>query len=113
MGTVHMNGPASPEGVCPFCLMQAKQVQWEMYQEEIKAGYEASGEKTTWIPWPAALDGSLLEGRYLAVAGDAPHLGLVGGLCWDHVAGVREPKPADSLLRADGALPPGLLKGKH
>lgn len=111
MGTVHLNGPPDPEGLCPMCLMAVKQVQWEMYQDEIKAGYEASGEKTTWIPWPEAL--TILPGRYRAVPGDAPGLGIVDGLCWDHVAGVREREAMPSLLAANGPLPPGLMKGKR
>ena len=104
-----MNGPADPFGKCPFCLMQAKQVQWEQYQDDIKAGYQASGEKVTYIPWPAALDARLMDGIYRGVPGDAPHLGVMDGLCWDHVAGVREQGP---LIAANGALPKGLLKGK-
>jgi hypothetical protein len=38
MGAVHLNGPADPDGKCVFCLMAAKQVQWEQYQDEISAG---------------------------------------------------------------------------
>lgn len=110
MGVVHLNGPEDPRGKCVLCLARAKQVQWEQYQDDIKAGYAAPAEKVTWIPWPAALDREILDGPYRAVAGDAPHLGIIDGLCWDDIAGFGQPK--GSIVSANGAIPPGLLKGK-
>jgi hypothetical protein len=112
MGAVHLNGPAEARTACPFCLMAAKQLQWEMYADEIKAGYEASGEKVTWIPWPEVLDKQLQDGRYRAVPGDAPALGMTDGLCWDHVAGVHEgpAAPGQQLVVPSGPLPPSALR---
>jgi hypothetical protein len=113
MGTVHLNGPPLDiaAGACPFCLMHAKQVQWEMYQDEITAGQKASGDKMKRIPWPPALDKEIFAGEYLAVPGEAPSLGLVR-LCWDHVAGLAIPVSPE-LIAAQGPVPPGLLKGNR
>lgn len=110
MGTVHLVGPADARGKCVFCLARAKQTQWEQYQDEIRAGHEAGGDMVVWIPWPAALDKEIMDGPYRAVPGDAPHLGVVAGLCWDDVAGLGQPKTS-GLAPANGPLPPGLLKG--
>jgi hypothetical protein len=110
MGVVHLNGPADAENICPFCLMKAKQLQWEMYQDEIQAAYKASGDKVTYIAWPAGLDKQLGEARYVAVSGDAPQLGLVR-LCWDHVAGVKEQEAPSQLAQA-APVPAGLLRGR-
>lgn len=109
MGTVHLVGPAEPAGKCVFCLAAAKQVQWEQYQDEIKAGFAAPGDTTVWIPWPPGLDKQIGDGLYRAVPGDAPGLGVVDGLCWDHVAGLGA---RSNLAAAPGPLPPGLMKGK-
>jgi len=117
MGRVMMNDPpACPDGQwCPACLMTAKQEQWIMYQDDIEAGYAASGEKLTVIEWPQALTKELRTGRYRAVCGEFPMLGIVEGLCWDHVAGAqpRAPQPAPAapgLIPATGPLPPGLRR---
>lgn len=111
MARVIMNGPG-PGRWCPACLMDAKQRQWEMFQDEIQAGYEASGDaKPVVIPWPKALDAELFEGEYRAVCGDLAMLGLVDGLCWNHVAGIN-PTQAEvpSQLDTTTKVPPGLLK---
>jgi hypothetical protein len=108
MGTVHFNGPNDPDGKCVICLMHAKQAQWEMHQDEVKAAIAASGEKQVWIPWPSGL--VILDGPYRAVPGDAPQMGLVDGLCWDHVAGLKPARP--TFLETPGVMPPGLLKGR-
>ncbi len=112
MGRVIMIGPVDEASACPFCLMAAKQKQWEMYQDQIKAGYEASGEKVTVIPWPAALDSEILDGAYRAVPGDAPQLGLVAGLCWNHVAGIGPTRTPSGLVGGVTGLPAGFRKGK-
>jgi hypothetical protein len=109
VGTVHLTGPGEPRGKCVFCLAAAKQVQWDQYQDQIRAGFEAGGDKVTWIPWPPGLDKMILDGPYRAVPGDAPGLGVVDGLCWDHVAGLGQ---RSGLAAAPGPLPPGLIKGK-
>jgi hypothetical protein len=114
MAQVIMNGPPDGpgRGWCPVCLMTAKQRQWEMFQEAIQDGYKASGDKPpVIIPWPDALTRELFEGTYRAVSGEAPMLGIVDGLCWNHVAGINptetEPVPQ---LDTSTKLPPGLLK---
>lgn len=103
MGRVVMNGPSQP-GACPACLMIGKQQQWEMYQDEIQAGYEASGEKVAVIPWPSALDAEISLGHYRAVCGEFPSLGIVDGLCWAHVAGGR-PAGAQAQQVPAGLIP--------
>jgi hypothetical protein len=108
MGTVHLVGP-DPDGKCVICLMHAKQAQWEMYQDEIKAAHAASGEVVRWLAWPAGLDQQIFEAQYRLVPGDAPQLGLVP-LCWDHVAGIGQPPRVQHLA---APIPPGLLKGKR
>ena len=111
MGTVHLNGPDLGGGECVICVSQAKQRQWERYQKDIEAGLSAPADETAWIPWPADLDKQILDGRYTGVPGDAPSLGVVRGLCWDHVAGIN-PSGSPSSLITGGPLPRGLLKGK-
>lgn len=109
MGAVHLNGPDPGGRPCPMCLMAAKQHQWERFQEQIKAGFAQPADQETWIPWPA--DGpKILAGMYRAVPGEAPQLGIVDGLCWDHVAGFGASRPP-ALLDGKG-IPPGLLKGR-
>lgn len=111
MGRVLMNAPPDcPDGQwCPACLMVGKQQQWEMFQDEIQAGYEASGEELKVIAWPQALTRELFTGRFRAVCGEFPQLGIVDGLCWHHVAGGRAPQPvqpqAPGLIPATGSLP--------
>jgi len=105
-----MNGPP-PGAWCLACLMDAKQRQWEMYQAEIQAGYAASGDaKPAVIPWPEALTRELGEGAYRAVCGEIPALGIVDGLCWNHVAGINPSQPDVGALDTQTRLPPGLLK---
>lgn len=97
---------------CPVCLMAAKQKQWETYQAEIQAGYAASGDsKPVVIPWPEALTRELFESQYRAVCGDLPMLGIVDGLCWNHVAGIN-PTQAETppALDTTTKIPPGLLR---
>lgn len=112
MGQVLMNGPPDcPDGQwCPACLMTAKQRQWEMHGDEIKAGYDASGEKLTVIPWLPALTGELHAGRWRAVCGDFPGLGMIDGLCWNHVAGINPTVPEQAPLIA---APAGLIKKRR
>lgn len=114
MGRVLMNGPPDcPDGEwCPACLMDAKQRQWEQYQDEINAGFEASGEKLTVIPWPPGLTRLLLTGAWRAVCGDFPNVGLIDGLCWNHVAGTNPTRAAGGLLDGATGLPAGLRKGR-
>lgn len=109
MGRVTMNGP-TPGDHCIICLMDAKQRQWEMYQAEIQAGYAASGEKLAVIPWPDALTREIGRGHYRAVSGDAPGMGIIDGLCWNHVAGINPTAPDMSQLDTQTKIPPGLLK---
>lgn len=113
MGRVILNGPpdcAEPCGWCLFCLMEAKQKQWELNQDRIKAGAEAPGDKLTVIGWLDGLTKELLPGWYRAVCGSAPQLGVVDGLCWGHVAGI-QPMHRTSLVDQNGA-PAGLVKGR-
>lgn len=115
MGTVIMNGPPDcPNGDwCVSCLMDAKQRQWEQYQDEIQKGHEASGEKKTVIPWPAGLTKALFVGEYRAVAGDYPQMGMVDPLCWTHVAGINPSKTEESpspIVPVPGPLPPSALR---
>lgn len=113
MGRVVMNGPPDcPDGDwCPACLMQAKQRQWEGYQDRIKAGFAADGQQTTYVAWPNVLNQEMRPGSYRAVCGDFPHLGIIDGLCWDHVAGIN-PSQSPSHLIQGLAVPPGLRKGQ-
>lgn len=120
MGRVIMNGPPDAPGAalgtgwCVVCLMAAKQKQWETWQTQIQAGYAAPGDaQPVVIPWPGALTAELSEGLYRAVSGEVPMLGVVDGLCWNHVAGIN-PTQAPSGLDTTTKVPPGLLgKGKH
>ena len=114
MGIVHLTGPPDcPDGRwCVACLMDAKQKQWEAHQEKIQAGYAAPGDQVTWIPWLTALTPELRPGVYRAVSGELPMLGVVDGLCWDHVAGTNPTRAPGSLLEPATKLPPGLRKGK-
>lgn len=114
MGQVLMNGPPDcPDGQwCPACLMTAKQQQWETAQDEIQKGYEASGEKLTVIPWLPALTAELRTGRWRAVCGEFPSLGMVDGLCWNHVAGGRGPRAPEQASPLVAA-PAGLINKKR
>lgn len=113
MGTVILNGP--PEcpngGWCLSCLMDAKQRQWEAFQEEIKAGYEADADKVKIIPWPVGLTKALFVGIYRAVAGDYAQLGVVEPLCWTHVAGLNPTEQERPELLAGRMVPPKLPSG--
>jgi len=114
MGRVIMNGPADPPSGrwCLVCLMDAKQRQWEMYEDQIKAGQEKPGDApVTIVPWPAVLERELRLGPYRAVSFEFTMLGVIDGLCWDHVAGTH-PTVADvpPALDTTTKLPPGLLK---
>jgi hypothetical protein len=109
MGHVIINGP--PDGDwCPICLMRAKQKQWELSQDLIKAGAEAPGDKVTVITWPDGLTREINEAAYFAVAGDAPQLGPMR-ICWNDVAGLG-PAATPRLVEADGIVPPGLIRGR-
>jgi hypothetical protein len=108
MGVAHLIGPGDTEGKCVICLMLAKQAQWEMYQDELKAAHAASGEVVRWLAWPSGLDAQILDGPYTGVPGEAPQLGVVRGLCWDHVAGIGRPK----VQHIAAPMPPGLMKGR-
>lgn len=111
MGRVLLNEPPPcPNGQwCPACLMIAKQVQWATYQDDIQAGYEKSGDELTRIPWSPALTMELNSGHYTAVCGEFPSLGIVAGLCWQHVAGGRAPQPVQPVQAQQqlAAPPPG------
>ena len=114
MATVHLSEPPDcPDGQwCIVCLMDAKQKQWETHQDKIQEGYAAPGEAVIWIPWIPALTKELRAGRYRAVSGEVPMLGVVDGLCWDHVAGTNPTTAPSSLIPAGGRLPPaGLRRG--
>lgn len=113
MAQVILVGPA-PGNWCIACLMDAKQKHWEMSADARKAGYEApASDKPVVIGWPAVLDRELLDGPYRGVCGELPMLGVVDGLCWNHMAGTN---PADAevpVLDTHTRIPPGLLgKGK-
>ncbi len=113
MGRVTMNGPPEcpdPQGWCIICLAEAKQKQWETTQDEQKEGLKASGEVLTVIPFPDALIREMNYGWYRAVSGSAPQLGVLNGVCWDHVDGLQPMHPT-SLVDGKGA-PAGLIKGK-
>lgn len=116
MAQVILNGPPDgPDRWCPACLMSAKQKQWEMYQHEINAGYQAPAtDNPVVISWPAALTRELHPGVYRAVCGDLPMLGIIDGLCWNHVAGIN-PTDAEVPVQLDTKtkLPPGLLGRKR
>lgn len=113
MARVILNGPPPLERWCPLCLMDAKQKQWEMFQKRIQDGYAASGDTDpVIIRWPDVLTRELCEGAYRAVPGDAPMLGIVDGLCWNHVAGTN-PTEMPAQLDTQTKIPPGLLKGKR
>ena len=116
MAQVILNGPPDcPDGRwCPVCLMAAKQKQWETYADDIKAGYDAPAEHgKVVIGWPAALTRELFTGWYRAVCGDLPMLGIVDGLCWNHVAGINPTSADVPQLDTQTKIPPGLLKGKR
>jgi hypothetical protein len=113
MGTVHLNGPPDPPGErwCVACLMAAKQAQWEAYQSDIEKALAADDATVKWIEWPPG-PVTMRAGEYRAVCGDFPQLGVLDGLCWDHVAGFKA-APAPLPLDTTTKLPPGLLKGKR
>ena len=107
MGRVIINGPP-PGNWCLACLMTAKQRQWEAHQGEIQAGADKGGDELTVIPWPEGLTNELAHGDYRAVCGEFPHLGVVDGLCWAHVAGINPaPMPAGLL---DTSAPAALAR---
>jgi len=109
MARVIMNGPP-PGDWCPICLMDAKQRQWEAFQDDIQKGYDADADADpVIIPWPAALTKEMLRGDFRAATGEAPSLGIIDGLCWNHVAGIN-PSPAPAGLDTTTKLPPGLIK---
>lgn len=113
MAQVIMNGPPDcPDGRwCPACLMDAKQKQWEMYEHEIQMGYGAPAtDKPVIIAWPPALNREIHAGYYRAVNWDLSMLGLIDGLCWNHVAGTNPTKADVPQLDTQTKLPPGLLK---
>jgi hypothetical protein len=117
MARVVLNGPPDPgDGRwCPVCLMDAKQKQWEMNQDKISDGYAAdAATMVVVIPWPDALTREVQRGFYRAVCGDLPMLGIVDGLCWNHVAGIN-PTNAEVPTQLDTRtkIPPGLLRGKR
>jgi hypothetical protein len=107
MALVHLVGPDDTTGKCVMCLAHAKQLQWNAYQGEIKAAHAAGGDRVQWLAWLPALDKEILDGPYRAVPGDAPQLGVVDGLCWDHVAGIGAPAPPSPVI------PAGLIPGKR
>lgn len=113
MGDVRMNGPdpVKAHGACVLCLARAKYAQYDRHREAIEKHRAAEGDELIYIPWDADLDKQLRPGPYRAVPGDAPHLGIVEGLCWDDVAGAQAPAQASNLLRG-GPVPPGLMKGR-
>jgi hypothetical protein len=116
MAQVILNGPPDcPDGRwCPACLMQAKQKQWEINQDQIQAGYDApAADKPAVIGWPQALTRELYPGYYRAVCGELPMLGLVDGICWNHVAGINPTQAPAALLDTKTKLPPGLMKGSR
>lgn len=112
MGIVHLSEPPPFDyRPCVLCLSAAKQAQWETFSEMIEGSLKADDDTVTWVPWLASPP-LIREGNWRAVPGDAPQLGVIDGLCWDHVAGFGRPKLRAPLL--DGAgLPPGLLKGRR
>jgi hypothetical protein len=111
MGTVHYNGPPETERPCVICLMRGKYAQLEAYKSEVDEALKADAGEEVWIPWPPGI--KIYSGYYRAVPGDAPGLGIVDGLCWDHVAGFGTPLPAGPALDVTTQLPPGLLKGSR
>jgi hypothetical protein len=108
MGKVIMNGP-EPSGKCIVCLMDAKQRQWEMFAEEIQAGYAAGGDaKPVIIPWSEVLDREVQPGDYRGVCYEFSQLGVIEPLCWHHMAGINPTQVEDtapavpSLYTGDG-----------
>lgn len=113
MGRVIYNGPPEPpigKRWCPACLMDAKQRQWELHQDEINAGHAKGGDELTVIPWPRGLTQELSFGEYFAVCGDFPNVGMIDGLCWSHVAGINPSPPPGAELDTTTTIPPGLLR---
>lgn len=112
MGRVIINGPPPGRQWCVICLTEAKQKQWEAYQSQIQHGYEMPADApVTVIPWPDGLTKELQEGAYRAVSGEAPMLGVIDGLCWNHVAGSSpSPAPDPRQLDTQTKLPPGFIK---
>lgn len=110
MAQVIMLGPPAHTRWCVICLMAAKQKQWETYQDQIEAGYKAPADgKPVVIPWPDVLTRELFEGEYRAVPGEATMLGIVDGLCWNHVAGINPTSAEVKALDTTTRIPPGLL----
>lgn len=114
MAQVILNGPP-PGNWCITCLMDAKQKHWEMSQVQREAGYAAPADgPPVVISWPAALTRELFPGDYRAVCGELPMLGVIDGLCWNHVAGTNPTNAEVPVLHTSTRLPPGLLgKGKR
>lgn len=107
MGKVIMNGPDPDGGHCIACLMDAKQRQWEMFAEEIKAGYDGPGDaKPVIIAWPRVLDNDLQPGVYTGVCYEFSQLGVVSRLCWNHVAGIN-PTQIENTVPAQPSLVTG------
>jgi hypothetical protein len=115
MARVIMVGPPDPgEGRwCPVCLMDAKQKQWEIHEADILKAYDLpAADKPVVFPWPGALTRELHAGYYRAVCYDFQMLGLIDGLCWNHVAGTNPTRADVPQLDTQTKLPPGLLKGR-
>lgn len=110
MAQVIMLGPPAHTRWCPVCLMAAKQKQWEMFTDEIQAGYAAPADgRPVVLAWPEALTRELFEGEYQAVSADVSMLGLIDGLCWNHVAGINPTSAEVSALDTTTRIPPGLM----
>lgn len=126
MAAVTMVGPVL-EGIkhlrgavpCPMCLMYAKQMQWTRNLERIEAHHELpETEKQLVIAWPPELEKHIRPGYYRGVPGDSPSMGIIDGLCWDHLAGYDpdwQAKQAAAQRRQNlangnggGPVPPGL-----
>lgn len=91
MARVIMEGPppcGEDCGWCVLCISEVKMRHFQASQERIKAG-QASPMAMVRVPWQAILTAALQPGRYRGIAGGAAHLGVIDGLCWDHIAGLQ------------------------
>ena len=113
MGRVIVNGPEDcghKRGWCVICLAEAKQTQWLLTKDDQEAGLKKPGDELTVIPWMPALYKEMFPGLYRGVSGSAPQLGVVDGLCWNHMAGIA-PAHRSSLVDGDGKAA-GLMLGR-
>lgn len=114
---VYCEAPDPPAGLawCVICLMEAKGHQQAKAAEFINQLRKQNGDAVLAasrgdpqvIPWD--LDTRLNPAHYRAVS-VVSQLGVVD-TCWFHMAGLAAGQ-SSSLVKADGPIPPGLLRGR-